>query len=76
MEQIIRLDKPTQELRRNLKHVAFNLEQACIDQHRLVQRIDYSDVLELIPWVSNANKQMTCSKDIKGNRISTTNLGT
>lgn len=70
------LNQPTQELRRELKHVAFNLEQACIDLSRLVQRIDYGDVLALRPWVSNANKQMACSKEIKGNRISTTNADT
>ena len=46
------LNKPTQELRRDLKGIASNLEQACIDLSRLAQRIDDVDGLAVMQMVS------------------------
>lgn len=47
----MRLNMPTQELRRDLKGVASNLKQTCVDLGGLALRIDGADGLAVMQLV-------------------------
>lgn len=42
------LFKPNQQLRRDLKAIAFNLEQSCIDQVKLAEKLSDTDAIALM----------------------------
>ena len=67
------LNKPTQKLRRDLKQVAFNLEQAGIDLCRLAQRIDGADGLAAMQLVSklyeDADTLLVYASEVKAGGI-------
>lgn len=45
------LTKPNQQLRRDLKAIASNLEQSCVDLGRLASRLSDSDAIALMRLV-------------------------
>ncbi len=45
------LTKPNQQLRRDLKCFAFNLDQTCIDLGKLASKLDDADALVLMRMV-------------------------
>ncbi|EXF95771.1 peptidase [Pseudomonas fluorescens HK44] len=67
------LTKPEQDLRRDLKGIAFNLEQSCIDLGRLAQRISDADALELMQLVGrlyeDADRLTSYADEVKAGRI-------
>lgn len=67
------LNKPTQELRRDLKGIAFNLEQVCIVLGRLAQRIDGADGLAVMELVGklyeDADRLVGYADEVKGGLV-------
>jgi hypothetical protein len=67
------LTKPNQDLRRELKGVAFNLEQSCIDLGRLAQRIDGADGMALMELVGkiyeDADRLVALADQVKAGQI-------
>ncbi|WP_421523094.1 hypothetical protein [Pseudomonas yamanorum] len=45
------LTKPNQQLRSDLKAIAFNLEQSCVDLGRLASRLSDADAIALMGLV-------------------------
>lgn len=41
------LTKPNQQLRRDLKAIAFNLEQSCVDLGKLAEKLSDADAIAL-----------------------------
>lgn len=41
------LTKPNQQLRRDLKAIAFNLEQSCVDLGKLAEKLNDADAIAL-----------------------------
>ena len=50
------LTKPNQQLRRDLKAIASNLEQSCIDLGRLASRLSDADAIALMGLVGYADE--------------------
>jgi len=67
------LNKPNQELRHDLKGIALNLEQSCIDLGRLAQRIDGADGLALMELVGkmyeDADRLVALADQVKAGQI-------
>ncbi|EKN6183692.1 hypothetical protein DVQ53_22690 [Yersinia enterocolitica] len=45
------ITKPNQQLRRDLKDIAFNLEQSCIDLGKLAEKLSDADAIALVGLV-------------------------
>lgn len=45
------LTKPNQQLRRDLKDIAFNLEQSCVDLGKLAEKLSDADAIALMGLV-------------------------
>ena len=45
------LTKPNQQLRRDLKAIAFKLEQSCVDLGRLASLLSDANAIALMGWV-------------------------
>ncbi|NWA24077.1 hypothetical protein HX866_04160 [Pseudomonas gingeri] len=67
------LTKPNQQLQRDLKGIAFNLEQSCIDLGRLASRLNEPDTLELMRVVGalygDADRLKVYADEVKAGRI-------
>lgn len=67
------LTKPNQQLRRDLKSVAFNLEQHCIDLGRLASRLGAEDAIALMRLVGglyeDVDKLAGYAEEVKVGRI-------
>ncbi|WP_339530996.1 hypothetical protein [Pseudomonas mucidolens] len=50
------LTKPNQQLRRDLKAIAFNLEQSCIDLGKLGEKFSDADAIALMGLVGYADE--------------------
>ena len=69
----MRLKKPNQELRRDLKKVSSNLEQAAIDILRLATLAGAENALTILRLVNllfeDASWLATCADEVKAGRI-------
>jgi len=67
------LNKPNQELRRELKGIALNLEQSCIDLGRLAQQIEWKNGLALMELVGklyeDADRLAVIAEEVKSGQI-------
>ena len=67
------LNKPEQDLKRDLKGIAFNLEQSCIDLGRLAQRLSDADALALMKLVGSlyedADRLAAYANEVKAGQI-------
>ncbi len=70
------LTKPNQQLRRDLKAIASNLEQSCIDLGRLASRLSDADAIALIGLVGrlyeDAHQLVGYADEVKDGRITRT----
>ncbi|MGO4797729.1 hypothetical protein ACEN2T_00410 [Pseudomonas sp. W22_MBD1_FP4] len=70
------LTKPNQQLRRDLKAIASNLEQSCIDLGRLASRLSDADAIALMGLVGTlyeeADRLVGYADEVKDGRISRT----
>lgn len=68
------LTKPNQQLRRDLKAIASNLEQSCIDLGRLASRLSDADAIALMGLVGTlyeeADQLVAYADEVKDGRIS------
>ncbi|MFJ2676824.1 hypothetical protein [Pseudomonas sivasensis] len=68
------LTKPNQQLRRDLKAIAFNLEQSCVDLGRLASRLSDADAIALMGLVGTlyeeADRLVGYADEVKDGRIS------
>ena len=68
------LTKPNQQLRRDLKAIAFNLEQSCIDLGKLAEKLSDADAITLIGLVGTlyeeADRLVGYADEVKAGRIS------
>lgn len=68
------LTKPNQQLRRDLKAIASNLEQSCVDLGRLASRLSDADAIALIGLVGTlyeeADRLAGYADEVKDGRIS------
>ncbi|WP_348984635.1 hypothetical protein [Pseudomonas sp. W2Jun17] len=53
------LTKPNQRLRRDLKAIAFNLEQSCIDLVKLSKKLSDADAIALMGLVGTFYEKLT-----------------
>ncbi|RWA27993.1 hypothetical protein DJ028_08375 [Pseudomonas veronii] len=67
------LTKPNQQLRRDLKAIAFNLEQSCVDLGRLASRLSDADAIALMGLVGTlyeeADRLVGYAEEVKTGRI-------
>ncbi|QJI29941.1 hypothetical protein HKK55_14905 [Pseudomonas sp. ADAK18] len=67
------LTKPNQQLRRDLKDIAFNLEQSCIDLVKLAEKLSDADAIALMGLVGTlyeeADRLVVCADEVKAGRI-------
>ncbi|WPN50921.1 hypothetical protein QMK52_18690 [Pseudomonas sp. P9_2] len=67
------LTKPNQQLRRDLKAIAFNLEQSCIDLVKLAEKLIDADAIALMGLVGTlyeeADRLVGYADDVKAGRI-------
>lgn len=67
------LTKPSQQLRRDLKGVAFNLEQSCVDLGRLASGLSGPEALGLMRVVGclygDADRLKAYADEVKAGRI-------
>ena len=67
------LTKPNQQLRRDLKAIAFNLEQSCVDLGRLASRLSDADAIALMGLVGTlyeeADRLVGYADEVKAGRI-------
>ncbi|MDQ0653478.1 hypothetical protein [Pseudomonas cedrina] len=49
--------KPNQQLRRDLKAIAFNLEQSCIDLGKLTEKLSDADAIALAGLVGTLHEE-------------------
>ena len=67
------LTKPNQQLRRDLKAIAFNLEQSCVDLGRLASRLSDADAIALMGLVGTlyeeADRLAGYAEEVKVGRI-------
>ncbi|MBN1080363.1 hypothetical protein JNO13_06160 [Pseudomonas sp. 1079] len=68
------LSKPSQQLRRDLKAIAFNLEQSCIDLVKLAEKLNDADAIALMGLVGTlyeeADRLAGYADEVKVGRIS------
>lgn len=68
------LTKPNQQLRSDLKAIAFNLEQSCVDLRRLASRLSDADAIALTGLVGTlheeADRLVGYADEVKAGRIS------
>ena len=67
------LTKPNQQLRRDLKAIAFNLEQSCVDLGKLAEKLSDADAIALMGLVGTLYEEadrLVCYEDeVKASRI-------
>lgn len=67
------LTKPNQQLRRDLKAIASNLEQSCVDLGRLANRLSDADAIALMGLVGTlyeeADQLVGYADEVKDGRI-------
>jgi len=67
------LTKPNQQLRSDLKAIAFNLEQSCVDLGRLASRLSDADAIALMGLVGTlyeeADRLVGYADEVKAGRI-------
>ena len=67
------LTKPNQQLRRDLKAIASNLEQSCVDLGRLASRLSDADAIDLMGLVGTlyeeADQLVGYADEVKDGRI-------
>lgn len=67
------LTKPNQQLRRDLKAIASNLEQSCIDLAKLAEKLSDADAIALMGLVGTlyeeADRLVGYADDVKAGRI-------
>lgn len=51
------LTKPNQHLRRDLKAIAFNLEQSCVDLGKLAEKLSDADAIALTGLVGTLHEE-------------------
>lgn len=51
------LTKPNQQLRRDLKAIAFNLEQSCVDLGELAEKLSDADAIALTGLVGTLHEE-------------------
>lgn len=68
------LTKPNQQLRRDLKAIASNLEQSCVDLGRLASRLSDADAIALMGLVGTlyeeADRLVGYADEVKAGMIS------
>lgn len=74
------LTKPNQQLRRDLKAIASNLEQSCVDLGRLASRINDADAIALMGLVGTlyeeADQLVGYADEVKAGLISRASIQT
>lgn len=67
------LTKPNQQLRRDLKAIAFNLEQSCVDLGKLAEKLSDADAIALMGLVGTlyeeADRLVGYAEEVKIGRI-------
>lgn len=67
------LTKPNHQLRRDLKAIAFNLEQSCVDLGKLAERLSDADAIALMGLVGTlyeeADRLTGYADEVKAGRI-------
>ena len=67
------LTKPNQQLRRDLKAIAFNLEQSCVDLGKLAEKLSDADAIALMGLVGTlyeeADRLVGYAEEVKVGRI-------
>lgn len=67
------LTKPNQQLRRDLKAIAFKLEQSCVDLGRLASLLSDANAIALMGWVGTfyeeADRLVGYADEVKAGRI-------
>lgn len=67
------LTKPNQQLRRDLKAIASNLEESCIDLGRLAEKLGDADAIALMGLVGTlyeeADRLASYAEEVKAGRI-------
>lgn len=67
------LTKPNQQLRRDLKAIASNLEQSCVDLGKLAEKLSDADAISLMGLVGTlyeeADRLVGYAKEVKIGRI-------
>ena len=67
------ITKPNQQLRRDLKAIAFNLEQSCIDLGKLAEKLSDADAIALMGLVGTlyeeADRLVGDADEVKAGRI-------
>ncbi|MER2016746.1 MULTISPECIES: hypothetical protein [Pseudomonas] len=67
------LTKPNQHLRRDLKAIAFNLEQSCVDLGKLAKKLSDADAIALMGLVGTlyeeADRLVGYADEVKAGRI-------
>lgn len=67
------LTQPNQQLRRDLKAIAFNLEQSCVDLGKLAEKLSDADAIALMGLVGTlyeeADQLMGYADEVKNGRI-------
>ncbi|WP_329610432.1 hypothetical protein, partial [Pseudomonas sp. PA-1-5A] len=67
------LTKPNQQLRRDLKAIAFNLEQSCIDLIKLAEKLSDDDAIALMGLVGTlyeeADRLVGYADEVKAGQV-------
>ncbi|SFA82776.1 hypothetical protein SAMN05216248_101678 [Pseudomonas simiae] len=67
------LTKPNQHLRRDLKAIAFNLEQSCVDLGKLAKKLSDADAIALMGLVGTlyeeADRLVGYANEVKAGQI-------
>ncbi|NMX39394.1 hypothetical protein HBO34_16085 [Pseudomonas veronii] len=67
------LNKPNQQLRRDLKDIASNLEQSCIDLVKLAEKLSDADAIALMGLVGTlyeeADRLVGYADEVKAGRV-------
>ena len=68
------ITKPNQQLRRDLKAIASNLEQSCVDLGKLAEKLSDADAIALMGLVGTlyeeADRLVGYADEVKDGRIS------
>ena len=67
------LTRPNQQLRRDLKAIAFNLEQSCVDLGKIAEKLSDADAIALMGLVGTlyeeADRLAGYADEVKDGRI-------
>lgn len=67
------LTKPNQHLRRDLKAIAFNIEQSCVDLGKLAEKLSDADAIALMGLVGTlyeeADRLVGYANEVKAGQI-------